>query len=281
VTDSQGRVVSFKNALIIMTSNLGSAAVLETYGDKQQVQFHADRAAEPIGSLGWDGPLGPLSPVPLPVSDYLQETVAVVTNPAIDREREVEHFSTRVVLGRRPPIEGVEPEPPQRCELRMPIILGGMRPGAQVSLAELRRVAAGQGVAVMEDVQAAWGDRYARLPLYFATDKGTRDHVEFLCTAAVEAVSAGAEILVLEDRHATPQQRVIDPHLAVAAVDKALRDAHDDEGVALIDLPVELGDDDEHADHDEDEVAVHRRLSPSVSSIGRARGAADTCMGID
>ena len=62
----------------------------------------------------------------------------------------------------RPPIEGVEPEPPQRCELRMPIILGSMRPGTGVSLAELRRVAAGQGVAVMEDVQAAWGDRYAR-----------------------------------------------------------------------------------------------------------------------
>jgi ATP-dependent Clp protease ATP-binding subunit ClpA len=37
VTDSQGRVVSFKNAIIILTSNLGSAAVLEVYGDKQQV----------------------------------------------------------------------------------------------------------------------------------------------------------------------------------------------------------------------------------------------------
>lgn len=37
MTDSQGRVVSFKNAIIILTSNLGSAAVLEVYGDKQQV----------------------------------------------------------------------------------------------------------------------------------------------------------------------------------------------------------------------------------------------------
>lgn len=39
VTDSQGRVVSFKNTIIIMTSNLGSAAVLEVYGDKQQVSL--------------------------------------------------------------------------------------------------------------------------------------------------------------------------------------------------------------------------------------------------
>lgn len=202
-------------------------------GDKQQVQFHADRGAEPIGSLGWDGPLGPLSPVPLPVSDYLQETVAVVTNPAIDREREVEHFSTRVVLGRRPPIEGVEPDPPQRCELRVPIILGAMRPGARVSLPELRRVAAGQGVAVMEDVEAAWGERYARLPLYFPADRTTREHLERLCEAAVDAVARGAEIVVLEDRLATPAQRVCDPHLAVAAVDKALREAYGDDGAAL------------------------------------------------
>ncbi len=202
-------------------------------GDKQQVQFHADRGAEPIGSLGWDGPLGPLSPVPLPISDYLQETVAVVTNPAIDREREVEHFSTRVVLGRRPPIEGVEPSPPQRCELRVPIILGAMRPGAQVSLPELRRVAAGQGVAVMEDVESAWGDRYARLPLYFPEDRSTREHIERLREAAVDAVIAGAEILVLEDRLATSAQRVCDPHLAVAAVDKALREAYAEDGSAL------------------------------------------------
>lgn len=202
-------------------------------GDKQQVQFHADRGAEPIGSLGWDGPLGPLSPVPLPISDYLQETVAVVTNPAIDREREVEHFSTRVVLGRRPPIEGVEPSPPQRCELRVPIILGAMRPGARVSLPELRRVAAGQGVAVMEDVESAWGDRYARLPLYFPENRSTREHIERLRDAAVEAVTAGAEILVLEDRLATSAQRVCDPHLAVAAVDKALREAYAEDGSAL------------------------------------------------
>ncbi len=94
---------------------------------------------------GWDGPLGPFTPVPMPLSDYLQETVAVVTNPAIDREREVEHFSTRVVLGRRPPIEGVEPEPPQRCELRMPHHPGryARRRSRPLSLPELRRVAVG------------------------------------------------------------------------------------------------------------------------------------------
>uniref|UniRef100_A0A7S0RCH4 Clp R domain-containing protein n=1 Tax=Chlamydomonas leiostraca TaxID=1034604 RepID=A0A7S0RCH4_9CHLO len=38
VTDSQGRVVSFKNAIIIMTSNLGSAAIFEADGDKGEMK---------------------------------------------------------------------------------------------------------------------------------------------------------------------------------------------------------------------------------------------------
>ena len=211
---------------------LASAGWIES--DKQQLQFHADRGAEPIGSLGWDGPLGPFTPVPMPLSDYLQETVAVVTNPAIDREREVEHFSTRVVLGRRPPIEGVEPEPPQRCELRMPIILGGMRAGATtLSLPEVRRVAVGQGVACMEDVLAAWDWRAVRLPLHFSAGLSVREHLAGLSAAAVTAVRDGAELLVLQDLDAGPGERVCDPHLAVAAVDRALREATDDDGLSL------------------------------------------------
>ena len=146
---------------------------------------------------------GPFTPVPMPLSDYLQETVAVVTNPAIDREREVEHFSTRVVLGRRPPIEGVEPEPPQRCELRMPLILGGMRPGAStVSLPELRRVAVGQGVACMEDVLAAWDWRAVRLPLLVRPrPAASRAHLAQLAEAAPRRRARGRRA----DRAARPQ----------------------------------------------------------------------------
>ncbi|MDX6555912.1 MAG: glutamate synthase large chain [Miltoncostaeaceae bacterium] len=211
---------------------MASAGWIES--DKQQLQFHADRGAEPIGSLGWDGPLGPFTPVPMPLSDYLQETVAVVTNPAIDREREVEHFSTRVVLGRRPPIEGVEPEPPQRCELRMPINVGGLRAGATpLSLPEWRRVAMTQGVATMEDVTAAWDWRAVRLPLSFDRSGSVREHLRTLSEAAIAAVENGAELLVLDDVEAGPNDRVCDPHLAVAAVDKALREVHDADGTSL------------------------------------------------
>jgi len=210
---------------------LASAGWIES--DKQQAEFHAERGAEPVGSLGWDGPLGPFTPVPMPLSDYFQETVAVVTNPAIDREREVEHFSTRVVLGRRPPIEGVEPEPPQRCELRMPVLLGGMRPGAGLSLPELRRVAVGQGVSIYEDVMAAWGGTATRISLAYPDTSTTRAHVDEMAQRAVEAVRDGAEVVVLHDQGATASERVCDPMLAVAAVDKALREEHQADGSSI------------------------------------------------
>ena len=57
---------------------------------------------EPIGSLGYDGPLAALNKERRNLTDFFKENVAVVTNPAIDREREIEHFSTRVALGGRP-----------------------------------------------------------------------------------------------------------------------------------------------------------------------------------
>ena len=38
------------------------------------------------------------------VPDFIKESVAVVTNPAIDRDREMEHFSTRIIVGPRPAV---------------------------------------------------------------------------------------------------------------------------------------------------------------------------------
>src|SRR5262249_23673428 len=77
--------------------------------DMKLVQQMADNGAEPIGSLGYDGPLAALSPERQNLAGYFKETVAVVTNPAIDRQREDEDFSTRGGFGRpapraRPPV---------------------------------------------------------------------------------------------------------------------------------------------------------------------------------
>jgi glutamate synthase (NADPH/NADH) large chain len=50
--------------------------------------------------------------------------VAVVTNPAIDRVREGDHFSVRVFLGRRPTL-APGGSMTQQIELKSPILLGG------------------------------------------------------------------------------------------------------------------------------------------------------------
>ena len=73
--------------------------------DMKLVQQMAATGAEPIGSLGYDGPLACLSPERQNLADFFKESVAVVTNPAIDREREMEHFSCRAVFGPRPPLD--------------------------------------------------------------------------------------------------------------------------------------------------------------------------------
>ena len=93
--------------------------------DVKLVQQMASNGAEPIGSLGYDGPLAALSPERQNLADYFKETVAVVTNPAIDREREIEHFSTRAVFGRRPVASTPPATDTGTVETSFPVILGG------------------------------------------------------------------------------------------------------------------------------------------------------------
>ena len=68
----------------------------------QLVEQMAEKGAEPIRSLGHDAPLAALNPERKNIADFIKESVAVVTNPAIDRDRETEHFSTRTIIGKRP-----------------------------------------------------------------------------------------------------------------------------------------------------------------------------------
>ncbi len=119
--------------------------------DMKLVQQLAATGAEPIGSLGYDGPLAALSPERQNLADYFKESVAVVTNPAIDREREVEHFSCRAVFGARPGIEAV-PEEQTTVETAFPIILGGHDGLAPLSDSDYRRVARDHKTFLLEDL---------------------------------------------------------------------------------------------------------------------------------
>ena len=192
--------------------------------DMKLVQQMAATGAEPIGSLGYDGPLACLSPERQNLADYFKESVAVVTNPAIDREREVEHFSCRAVLGARPSLHELSSEP-GTVEIAFPVLFGGHDGLAPLSDVTYRAIAHQHKTYLLEDVWEAFRGRSAVLDISCLESEDTRGAIERLKQEATTAVRDGTELVVLSDRTAYEgDRRYLDPHLALAAVDLALRE---------------------------------------------------------
>src|SRR5256886_3512966 len=135
--------------------------------DLKQAAFMAETGNELIGSLGYDGPLAALAPR-ANLADHLHETVAVVTNPAIDREREIEHFPTRGLLGPRPSPRARHSRP--WIELATPILLGGHSPDTGISSDDFRALARERGTWLLEDVLARFTADGRRAPLGLDAD---------------------------------------------------------------------------------------------------------------
>ncbi|HZB43924.1 MAG TPA: glutamate synthase-related protein, partial [Pyrinomonadaceae bacterium] len=230
------------------------------------IEEMAAAGKEPISGLGWDGPLAALSKQRKNVADFFHERVAVVTNPAIDREREADHFSTRVFLGARPCLARPA-ESGRQIELRTPLLLGGAR-GDEAEHARVARetrqrtlaevlalcgevlreetfaLGAAAGAAV-EDGAAGKVDEGAAVShgdLRAATVDTSYDEGETLEQALMRLEEEAARlvreskmsVLVLDDARAFEGARLgIDAHLALAAVDARLRSERDAEGVSL------------------------------------------------
>jgi glutamate synthase (NADPH) large chain len=192
--------------------------------DMKLVQQMAATGAEPIGSLGYDGPLACLSPERQNLADFFKESVAVVTNPAIDREREIEHFSCRAVFGPRPSVDRV-PARRETIETAFGVILGGHDGLAPLGDSVYRAVAREHKTYLLEDLWEEFRGRARVIDLSCLESEGTHGAIGRLRQEATEAVRGGAELLVLSDRIAYEgDRRYLDPHLALAAVDLALRE---------------------------------------------------------
>ena len=192
--------------------------------DVKLVQQMASNGAEPIGSLGYDGPLAALSPERQNLADYFKETVAVVTNPAIDREREIEHFSTRAVL--RPPALARRRRlrDTGTVEIAFPIILGGHHGLAPLSDKTYRRIAREHRTYLLEDLWEEFRGRADAVDISLLESETTHGAIERIKQEAVKKVRDGAEFLVLTDRTVHDgERRYLDPHLATSAVDQALK----------------------------------------------------------
>lgn len=170
--------------------------------DQQLVKQWIETAHEPIGSLGYDGPLAPFSHDITNLADYLQETVAVVTNPALDRERETEHFRLRVLLGPKPDFG-------QAITGASPLWLD--HPWLSDS-----------DLAVIHE---HFGSLSRTLSLTVGLQENEQAVASRLADEALAWVQEGVRLLVLDDQNAYQAQESVslDPVLAVGLIDARLR----------------------------------------------------------
>ncbi len=197
--------------------------------DREWIQELAKSGADPISSLGYDGPLASLSKERQNLSDYFKEAVAVVTNPAVDREREVEHFSTQTVIGARPPLTPNEMGQATTVTLDTPILLDGAY-AAGTTLAQL--------------VNQFTNDQITNIETVTLPGETTAEGIERIAQLAVEAVRGGTQLLVLDDAESFREQNGwIDPVLLLGIVDRALRRSFIDPAPLNSSMPVPVGAD--------------------------------------
>jgi glutamate synthase (NADPH/NADH) large chain len=201
-----------------LNDNLMSALAWKS-SDLLNLREMARSGQDPIASLGYDGPLASLALSRQNLSDYFKEQVAVVTNPAIDREREAEHFSTRVYLGARPALRGAA-QP--AVELAAPLLLGGGRISGTTADEEI----AGEfGTATLEALLSHFGRGRSRiLSCTMGRSESLPQALARLAGEATGAVRRGVRLILLDDSEAfTPSRSFLDPFLVVAVLHKALK----------------------------------------------------------
>ena len=203
----------------LLLENLMSALAWKST-DVQGLREMARSGQDPIASLGYDGPLAALSLSRQNLSDYFKEQVAVVTNPAIDRERESEHFSIRVYLGPRPTLSGPATT---GVELAVPLLTGGRRGDAVAADTALAREF---GTCTIEALMGRFRGRGSRLiSCAMLRNETIHEALQRLTEEAVSATRNGARLLILDDGAAFgPGRSFLDPFLAVAVLHKALKE---------------------------------------------------------
>ncbi len=181
----------------------------------QLVEQMSKNGAEPIRSLGHDSPLAALNPQRKNIADFIKESVAVVTNPAIDRDRETEHFSTRTVIGRRPSLFEKETAG-TAIELLSPILIEGI--SGYRCASELNQPSFDQVTNFFQEEKLV-----SYIHIHFHESETLNDAIERLKSEAIEAVKSGKTLLILDDSNVHQEGAYwIDPHLAVSAIDQAL-----------------------------------------------------------
>ncbi len=186
--------------------------------DREHIQLleqMAEKGAEPIRSLGHDAPLAAIDNGRKNLADFIKESVAVVTNPAIDRDRETEHFSTRTIIGKRPALFG-EQDVSYAIELASPILVEGKLGHECADL--LQHPSYDQIVHSFQAKKLAY-----TISATFSADETIPDALQRLSAEACDAVRSGKTLLVIDDSQAHQREHLwLDPLLVTSMLDHSL-----------------------------------------------------------
>jgi len=170
----------------------------------------AEKAAEPIASMGDDTPHAVLSTKPQLLYNYFRQLFAQVTNPAIDPIREELVMSLETYLG---PEENLLAQTPQHCHklrIKKPIL-------TNEELEKIRHIRVN-------------GFKTKTISILFRAtdDKDLQKALDSLCSQVVLAIKRGFTFVILSDRGINKDYCALPALLAVGAVhhylvQKALR----------------------------------------------------------
>ncbi|HKY55096.1 MAG TPA: glutamate synthase central domain-containing protein, partial [Anaerolineales bacterium] len=267
VTDHQPSALPHRSSSIKLDNRMSAFG----WGreDREWIQELAKNGNDPISSLGYDGPLAPLSKERQNLADYFKEAVAVVTNPAVDREREVEHFSTQTLLGARPPLIPGELGQEITFTLDTPVLLDDSKyssttlkpssPAAEIAVNPIAEDGDGSGksgINIYELLADASGfttlnrltqqypnNQITEIQTVTLENETTAQALERIAQSAVEAVRNGSRLIVLNDAEAFLESNGwVDPILVLGVVDRALRLSFIENAPATSPTPIPLSD---------------------------------------
>ena len=182
-----------------------TADVLRAFGYTREeiekgIKPLAEKAEDPVGSMGYDAPLAVLSGKPQLLYNYFKQMFAQVTNPPIDASLEEMITSSISLLGPEFPLLG-EPGAIRRIRLETPVVTNG----------EMAMIKAADRPGI----------RVRVLPMLFAASEGAdglENGLKRLLKEADRALDEGATILVLSDRGVSPEAAPIPALLATSAL---------------------------------------------------------------
>ncbi|SFI94070.1 glutamate synthase (NADPH/NADH) large chain [Amycolatopsis sacchari] len=165
----------------------------------------ARSGAEPIGSMGNDSPLAPLSSKPRQIFDYFSQLFAQVTNPPLDAIREELVTSLGTQLGAEPNLLDAGPEHCRKIVLPFPVLDND----------ELAKLVHINDDGDLPEFQAVTVQGRYRVD---GGGKALVERLNEICAEVSEAIEDGARLIVLSDRGVDERHAAIPSLLLTGAV---------------------------------------------------------------